>query len=232
MSINILAIDTATEYASVALYNPDHGTLAECSWHTSMNHTVELMPTIVRMVGSQRLSPQQLDAVAVALGPGSFTGLRIGLSVAKGLCVSLGIPLTGIPTLDIVAYAHYHQELPICAILQAGRGRICAALYPKLGNGWQRATDYRLTTVEELAHRVEARTLFCGEIDEPLRSALAARLGDRAAMASRSSSLRRAGYLAELGWERLEAEGGDDVASLEPLYLQHPAIGRQDHGPG
>jgi tRNA threonylcarbamoyladenosine biosynthesis protein TsaB len=231
MSSNILAIDTATDYASVALYDPDNGTLAESSWHTSKNHTVELMPTVVHMLGSQRLSAQELDAVAVALGPGSFTGLRIGLSVAKGLCVSLGIPLAGIPTLDIVAYAHYCQELPICAILQAGRGRICAALYDKLENGWQRTTDYRLTTVEELSHQVEARTLFCGEIDEPLRAALAVELGDRATIAPRSSSLRRAGYLAELGWERLETEGGDDMAGLEPLYLHHPAIGRQDHGP-
>jgi tRNA threonylcarbamoyladenosine biosynthesis protein TsaB len=231
MSPTILAIDTATEFASVALYDAQEGTLAESSWHTSMNHTVELMPTVVRLMEDQRLSPQELDAVAVALGPGSFTGLRIGLSLAKGLCVSLGIPIVGIPTLDIVAYVHYGQHLPICAILQAGRGRICAALYHKVENGWERTTDYHLVTVEELSNRAEDRILFCGEIDEPLRRALTAQLRERAVIAPRSSSLRRAAYLAELGWEHLRAKGADDVASLEPLYLHYPRIGEQDHGP-
>lgn len=231
MSPTILAIDTATEFASVALYDAQQGTLAESSWHTSMNHTVELMPTVVRLMDNQRLSPQQLDAVAVALGPGSFTGLRIGLSVAKGLCVYLGTPIIGIPTLDIVAYAHYDQQLPICAILQAGRGRICAALYHKVETGWQRTTDYQLVTVEGLSNRVEDRTLFCGEIDEPLRRALTAQLRDRAAITPRASCLRRAAYLAELGWEQFRTRGGDEVASLEPLYLHYPKIGEQDHGP-
>jgi tRNA threonylcarbamoyladenosine biosynthesis protein TsaB len=231
MSDTILAIDTATEFASLALYTPQKGTLDECSWHTSMNHTVELMPALVRMMDRQRLSPQQLDAVAVALGPGSFTGLRIGLSVAKGLCASLGTPLVGIPTLDIVAHAYQGQELPICAILQAGRGRICAATYRKLERQWQRTTDYELVTAEELSGRVEDRTLFCGEIDESLRSALAAHLGDRAVIAPPASCLRRAGFLAESGWERLQSTGADDVASLEPLYLHYPKIGGQQHGP-
>jgi tRNA threonylcarbamoyladenosine biosynthesis protein TsaB len=231
MSPTILAIDTATEFASVALYETQQGALAESSWHTAMNHTVELMPTVVRLLDNQRLSTQQLDAVAVALGPGSFTGLRIGLSVAKGLCAYLGTPIIGIPTLDIVAYAHYDQQLPICAILQAGRGRFCAALYHKADSGWQRTTDYQLVTVEELSNRVESRTLFCGEIDEHLRRALTAQLRDRVAIASPASSLRRAAYLAELGWEQFRARGGDEVASLEPLYLHYPKIGEEDHGP-
>ena len=225
MSRIILAIDTATEFASAALYDQETGTIAEASWHTSMNHTVELMPTISRIMESQAIAPQQLHGVAVALGPGSFTGLRIGLSVAKGLCLSLGIPIAGIPTLDIVAYAHYGQSLPICAVLQAGRGRICVALYRREDGDWQRITDYHLATIEQVSNLVTGRTLFCGEIDSPLRASLTARLGEQAAIASPASSLRRAGYLAELGWKRLRASGGDDLASLEPLYLHYPKIG-------
>jgi tRNA threonylcarbamoyladenosine biosynthesis protein TsaB len=230
MTATLLAIDTATEFASVALYEGGNGTTAESSWHTTMNHTVELMPSIVRLLASQRLEPHQLDAVAVALGPGSFTGLRIGLSVGKGLCLSLGIPLVGVPTLDIVAHAHYWQELPICAILQAGRGRICTAVYVRQDGQWQRITDYDLATVEELSQQLTERTLFCGEIDASLRAALTAHLGQRAAIASPASSLRRAGYLAELGWERLNSSGGDNVASLEPLYLHYPKVGDRRHG--
>jgi tRNA threonylcarbamoyladenosine biosynthesis protein TsaB len=224
MSDIVLAIDTATEFASVALYSECTGVAGEFSWHTAMNHTVELMPSIVRLLQSQSLTPQQLDAVAVALGPGSFTGLRIGLSVAKGICLPLNLALVGIPTLDIVAYAHFEQNLPICAVLQAGRGRFCVALYEKGNKGWERKTDYGLATVDELAEQVASPTLFCGEIDEPLRISLRAQLQERAVMASPAASLRRAGYLGELGWERLQSRGPDDLATLEPLYLHHPKV--------
>ena len=190
-----------------------------------MNHTVELMPTVVLMLERQGLAVEELGGLAVALGPGSFTGLRIGLSVAKGLCLSLGVPIVGIPTLDIVAYAHRGQDLPICAIIQAGRGRICAAFYEGLGMEWQRLTGYQLATVEELSAQVMAPTLFCGEIDGSLSEALQAHMGARAVIASPASSLRRAGYLAELGWQRLQAGERDDLARLEPLYLHHPNIG-------
>ncbi len=221
----ILAIDTASELASVALYDSQSGPRAESTWYTSMNHTVELTPAVVQMLEGQGMAPEELKGVAVALGPGSFTGLRVGLSVAKGLCWALGIPIVGIPTLDIVAYAHHRQNLPICAVLQAGRGRICVAFYEKRETDWQRTSDYHLADVEELDAQVEVPTLFCGEIDNSLRAALETQLGARTLVASPASSLRRAAYLAELGWRQLQTDGGDDLASLEPLYLHHPEIG-------
>ncbi len=225
MGPTVLAIDTATELASVALYDGEKGPRAESTWYTSMNHTVELMPTIVLTLERQGLTPEQLDGLAVALGPGSFTGLRIGLSVAKGLCLSLGIPIIGIPTLDIVAYSHYGQNLPICAVIQAGRGRTCVAFYERVETGWQRLTDYHLATIEELSAQVKVPTLFCGEIDGPLSDALQAHMGVRAVIASPAASLRRASYLAELGWQRLRRGETDDLTTLEPLYLHHPNIG-------
>jgi len=225
MTFNLLAIDTATEVASVALYEGGIGPRAETTWYTSANHTVELMPTIVSMLAQQGLAAEQLDGLAVALGPGSFTGLRIGLSVAKGFCLSLGIPIVGVPTLDIMAYAHHGQELPICAIIQAGRGRTCVALYERQSGQWRRLTDYHLATVEELSAQVQTPALFCGEIDEALSRALQARMGTRAIVASPASSLRRAGYLAELGWERLRKGEVDDLNTLEPLYLHYPKVG-------
>ncbi len=223
--LTVLAIDTATELASVALYDCQNGPIAESTWRTTMNHTVELMPTIVQMLERQGLTPEQLDGLSVALGPGSFTGLRIGLSVAKGFCLSLGMPIVGIPTLDVVAYAHYGQNLPICAIIQAGRGRMCMAFYKRLESGWQRLTDYRLATIDELSNEVESPTLFCGEIDGSLTEVLQAHLGQRAIVASPASSLRRASHLAELGCHRLQSGNVDDLITLEPLYLHHPSIG-------
>jgi tRNA threonylcarbamoyladenosine biosynthesis protein TsaB len=224
LTSTMLAIDTATQFASVALYDETRGIIAESSWHTAMNHTVELMPTLVRLLELQGLAPEQLGAVAVALGPGSFTGLRIGLSAAKGLCLALELPIVGIPTLDIVACAHSEQELPICAVLQAGRGRICAAFYEREEGALLRATDYQLVTLDELSERAQKPTLFCGEIDGPLREFLAAKIPDRAVIATEASSIRRAGYLAELGFKKLQDTGGDELGSLEPLYLHYPKI--------
>ncbi|MEW5720118.1 MAG: tRNA (adenosine(37)-N6)-threonylcarbamoyltransferase complex dimerization subunit type 1 TsaB, partial [Chloroflexota bacterium] len=124
----LLAIDTATRLASIALYTAD-GVQAEMTWRTRENHTVELMAQIVRLLNLSRVTKEDLRAIGVALGPGSFTGLRVGMSVAKGLAYARQIPLLGIPTLDAVAHAHAHQPLPIWAVLAAGRGRYSVAQY-------------------------------------------------------------------------------------------------------
>jgi len=219
----LLAIDTATRMPSLALYDGE-SVLAEETWRSANGHTVELMPSLVRMLERQKVLPSELRGIAVALGPGSFTGLRIGLGVAKGLALTLGIPLMGIPTLDALVYAQARARGPVCAVLRAGRGRVSAAFYRRRRGQWQRQGDYRLTTLEELCADIETRTFFCGEIDAQAAALLRERLGDKAAMASPASSLRRAGYLAELGWQRLERGEMDDPATLSPIYLRHPAI--------
>jgi tRNA threonylcarbamoyladenosine biosynthesis protein TsaB len=220
----ILAIDTATRTASIALYDGER-VRGEETWHSKRNHTVELMPSLVRLLDRQGVSPQELTGVVVALGPGSFTGLRIGLSVAKGLALALEIPLVGIPTLDALAYAQASQDLPLYAVAQAGRGRICTALYRREGRRWQRATDYRITTLADLCQQIKEPTLFCGEIDAEGVRFLRENLGQQAVVASPASCLRRAGYLAELGAQRLKWGKADDPATLSPIYLHDPKIG-------
>jgi tRNA threonylcarbamoyladenosine biosynthesis protein TsaB len=122
----LLAIDTATRHASVALYreadagaDAPGGVLAEYTWYSANRHSVQLAPTVDEMLRRQGLSAMDLTAVGVALGPGSFTGLRIGVSVAKGLCLALGIPIVGVPTLDAMAYAP-RSRLPVWAFWRPG----------------------------------------------------------------------------------------------------------------
>lgn len=218
----ILAIDTSTQTASLALYEGQGGVAAELTWRSLSHHTVELAPYLNLLL--QRVPSSTLSGLAVALGPGSFTGLRAGLSLAKGLVLALGIPLVGVPTLDVLAYSQRYQPLPICALLEAGRGRVCAAFYEKEGSDLRRVSDYLLTTVEELASHVSVPTLFCGEIDPQEVEILPKGSNHLILLASPASSLRRAGYLAELGWERLQRGGGDDPRSLEPLYLKRPVL--------
>ncbi|UCC65230.1 MAG: tRNA (adenosine(37)-N6)-threonylcarbamoyltransferase complex dimerization subunit type 1 TsaB [Anaerolineae bacterium] len=223
----LLAIDTATRYASLALYNGQR-VLSEETWRTANYHTVELMPAIVRMLDRQCVSMEALSAVAVSLGPGSFTGLRIGMGVAKGLALTREIPLLGVPTLQTVAYPHFSQRRgAICAIVEAGRRRLCVQFYRRRRGRWRPADEARLTTPEGLCQMVEISTLFCGEISATLSALLRERLAEKGTLASPANSLRRASYLAELAWGRLQGGEADDVDTLSPIYLQQPVETRK-----
>jgi tRNA threonylcarbamoyladenosine biosynthesis protein TsaB len=221
----LLGIDTATQMAGLALYDPAGGrVLGEESWHSVNRHTVELMPRVVRLLGQQGITPADLTGLVVSLGPGSFTGLRIGLSVAKGLALALHKPIVGVPTLDAVARPHMAQPLPVWAILQAGRGRICAAQYAHRKGRWERSGEVMLTTVEELCKEVKGPSFFCGEIDAQITNEIRQHLGLEVIIATPAASMRRAAYLAELGWERLAKGDVDDATALAPIYLQNPEI--------
>ncbi|HEX9925185.1 MAG TPA: tRNA (adenosine(37)-N6)-threonylcarbamoyltransferase complex dimerization subunit type 1 TsaB [Anaerolineae bacterium] len=213
----ILAIDTATQYAGLALYDRT-GLRAEETWHAGRNHTIELMPRIVRMLQVGRLDVSDLAAFAVALGPGSFTGLRIGLAIAKGLALPHKLPLIGIPTLDITAYPWRDSGVKVWAIAQAGRGRILAACYDRLDGQWQPLAEPRLTNFEDLAARIEDRVLCTGEIDERGAELLSEGAGQKARVVSPAARLRRAGYLAELAAGHLAAGQLDDPDTLAPIY--------------
>jgi len=217
----LLAIDTATRWASIALYDGER-VWGEETWYSRDNHTVELMPRLVRLLVQQKVNPEMLTGLAVTRGPGSFTGLRIGLSVAKGMALALEIPIVGVPTLDVLARAWERQTLPVCAVVQAGRGRVCAAFYVRRRGKWRKQGEDRLTTWELLSEEVTRRTLFCGEIDVQAAQLLRERLGEHFVLAPPAASLRRAGYLAELGWERLHRGESDDLDTLSPLYLHQP----------
>lgn len=214
----LLALDTATRQASVALYD-DRGVRAETSWYSADNQSVELMPQVTEMLARQGIQPGALQGVAVTIGPGSFTGLRIALSVAKGLAVGRGVTLLGIPTLDVLAQAFIGQRMPLRAILEIGRGRYVIADYRLGRDQWHRVGKDRLVPFDQVAAGIRERTLFAGEINDALRQAIATVLEYNAVLPPPATQLRRAGYLAELGWRRLQHGERDDPASLAPIYM-------------
>lgn len=218
----LLAIDTATRFASIALYD-DAGVIAEQSWRSEDNHSVEVMPAIAAMMAQQGLGPRALTGVAVTKGPGSFTGLRIGMSLAKGLCLALDIPILAVPTLDVVTYAVGDPGGPVWAVLEAGRGRLCVASYHFEEGYPVQDGETQLVSAADWTLDATEPVLVAGEVD----AALAERLlqlpnAEYIAIASLAGSLRRAGYLAELAWERLTNGDVDDLATLSPTYLQYP----------
>lgn len=215
----ILAIDTATQYAGLALYNAD-GIFSEEAWFSGRKHTVELMPRIDRILNLADLSVADLSALAVSLGPGSFTGLRIGLAAAKGMALPHKLPVIGVPTLDIVAYPFRASKAPVWAIAQAGRGRILAACYGKVEGQWQVTTDPYITNFDDLAKQIDKPSLCTGEINNEAERIL--RHGSKARVVSPATRVRRAGYLAEIATARLDAGDQDDPDVLEPIYLSTP----------
>ncbi|MCB0195854.1 MAG: tRNA (adenosine(37)-N6)-threonylcarbamoyltransferase complex dimerization subunit type 1 TsaB [Anaerolineae bacterium] len=220
--MNILALDTATQYAGLALLGPD-GLLAEESWNAGRNHTVELMPRLVRMLKTAQLEMTDLTALAVALGPGSFTGLRIGLAVAKGIALPHKLAVVGVPTLEITAYPLKDRQKPVWAIAQAGRGRILAARFGLRKNKWQQLIEPYLTTIEELAPKITVPTLCTGEINQDAAKNLQQQSNHKALIVSPAERLRRPGYLAEIARQRLEAHSQDDPDALVPIYVSSPA---------
>jgi tRNA threonylcarbamoyladenosine biosynthesis protein TsaB len=213
----LLAVDTSTLWVGLALYDGEKVTSEE-TWISQNHHSVELAPALASLFKRCGVSSRDLSALAVALGPGSFTSLRIGLAFIKGLALALHLPVIGVPTLDVLAAAQPPRNLPLAAVLQAGRGRIALGWYHLLAGRWQANGEAVISTVEELAQSIRRPTLICGELNAEGRQLLA-RKRKNVILASPAQSLRRPAYLAELAWQRWQAGQVDETVTLAPIYL-------------
>jgi tRNA threonylcarbamoyladenosine biosynthesis protein TsaB len=162
----------------------------------------------------------ELTAVFVCIGPGSYTGLRVGIASAKGLAFALGLPIVGVGRLEADAYQHADFNGPVCAVHRAGRGELAWAAYRSTPGAWREVVAPRLTTPDGLLAGIRGTTLFCGEIDEDLSARLREVFGEKARFATPATSIRRAATIAELAWRRLAAGQADDPAGLRPIYLR------------
>ncbi|HEY84796.1 MAG TPA: tRNA (adenosine(37)-N6)-threonylcarbamoyltransferase complex dimerization subunit type 1 TsaB [Chloroflexi bacterium] len=215
----ILAIDTATEFAGLALYNQD--TLwAEEIWRAARNHTVELMPRLRQMLEKAKLRVSDLESIAVCIGPGSYTGVRIGVATAKGLALPHNLSVIGVNTLDITAYPHRQQALPLVAVAKAGRKRILTAGYQWQKRRWTQSQAPQLTTIAELAAQLTQPTLIAGEVNAEQAAFLRQEAKGKISVVSPLHRVRRPGVLAELGAIKLANNENDDLNSLSPIYLK------------
>lgn len=213
----LLAVDTSTQWIGLALYDGAQ-VQGEMSWQTRNHHTVELAPAVDRLLKQCGAAPDQLECLGVALGPGSFTSLRIGLALVKGMALSLHIPVVGIPTLNALAASVPEQNLPLAAVLQAGRSRLAVVWYAVEKNHWVSQGEPQVTNAEELAEKIEQPTLVYGELNAAERQVLAHKR-KLALVGSPAACIRRPSYLAELAWQRWKADKTDEVIGLAPIYL-------------
>lgn len=215
----LLAIDTSSRTAGLALYDGSE-VLVESTWTSLDHHTIELAPAISDAFKKSGTSFSDLTAIAVAQGPGSFTGLRISFALAKGLALAQHIKLVAIPTLDILAVAQPVLNFPMLALLRAGRGRFAAARYVFTENGWKSEGSLEVLNPEDIIQQINTEMYVCGELSAGERE-LFVHNCPLAILATPAHSIRRTAFLAELAWYRLRAGKVDDPEKVAPLYLHY-----------
>ena len=248
----LLAIDTSTRQLGVAFYANDR-IVGEVNWVAGFHATEQLMETIQQlwtMVAAGGAAPQPsapasgeaaatpregyaaaaqsripFSAVAVVSGPGSFSGLRVGMATAKGFCLTMGVPLVTVPTLDAIAHPHLQSgNAHVCAVLEAGRGELYVGWYRSVAGKSRRLEDYAIVGIPEICAKIVKRTTICGEISPEHREEIEARVEKKLAVFPTGlSSVRRAGSVAALGAEHLAKGWTVDPLTAEPDYLRRPA---------
>jgi tRNA threonylcarbamoyladenosine biosynthesis protein TsaB len=222
--MTILAVDTSTLVASVALVDKEV-LLDENNLTPGETHSRTLLPQVRKMLDLAGLDPGDLEFIAVGLGPGSFTGLRIGLAAVKGLAWAAGLPLVGVPTLDAMVASLPLSEAVACPVIDARKDQLYAAFYkPGLSGQWVRQTDYASFTVEGLKRVVREKTLFIGQGLIKYEELLAGVLGDLFCRGPRESDYPRATYIAGLARQQLDQGKDASPSSLTPLYVRPPDI--------
>lgn len=223
----LLAIDTATRILSLALHDGD-SLLAEWSLNVERNHTAVLAPLVKRTMAQCSVERGDLTALAACIGPGSYTGLRIGVALAKGFSAVGELPLVPVTTLDIIAAAQDQilDAETLIVTVPAGRNRVIWADYGNDGDGWMAKGEARLGSWDEMFEVCQHPCSLTGEITnaglQRVREAVAS--GRPISLVAAARRLRRAGFLAEIAWERMRRHGAQTFAAdlVRPIYLKSP----------
>ena len=218
----LLAIDTSTSQASIAIYRD--ALLAEASWKVGHDQTRDLLPEVQHLLRLTGLAVKDLTAIGVALGPGGFNGLRVGLATAKAIVAANGLAIVGIDTPRADAYQFHLTFRPIRPIYDAGRGEIATGLYKAADEFFATLEEPRITSLEDALDASPPDTLFCGELRLEWRQKIQERFGPDGHVVGPAGTVRRAGYLAELAWQLVAAGVVDNPATLQPIYLRRPPI--------
>ena len=220
-----LSIDTSTRYASAAI-SREGEVVMQTAWRSEQNHSVEFAPALQRLMAQAHVKMDDVGAVFVARGPGGFSALRVGISVAKALALARAIPLVAVGTLDVEAWPYLGLGMPVQALVPAGRTKVYAGAYgPEAAPEGSADPRISVETLESVASTVREKTLFCGEAVGAISGALRETLGSTALVSDAPPPTRSPAVLARLAYRRLQASDTDDPDSLQPLYMGGAQIG-------
>ncbi|NLL18242.1 MAG: tRNA (adenosine(37)-N6)-threonylcarbamoyltransferase complex dimerization subunit type 1 TsaB [Clostridia bacterium] len=221
--MQVLAIESATNVAGLALV-AEETVIAEATLNTGKTHSQRLMPMLARLLDEAELQLEELDGIVVSGGPGSFTGLRIGMATAKGLAYAVQKPLVTVSTLDSLALNCTGRTELICPILNARRNEVYSAVYRVSSEGeLQMVMPYRALPPKELIaflRQREEQVVFLGDGVPVFGDLLFNELKDRCELASPLDSLPRAAALGWLGIRKLKKGEIADLATAKPFYIR------------
>ncbi|MFZ0681016.1 tRNA (adenosine(37)-N6)-threonylcarbamoyltransferase complex dimerization subunit type 1 TsaB, partial [Candidatus Binatus sp.] len=221
----VLGLDTSTSIASLAVIAG--GRVAASIERPATSHGAALPSAVDDLLGASGLSIRDVGAIAVGTGPGSFTGLRIGLSYAKGIAMASGCALVGVPGFDAMALAALERNnivdgRLVCVVVDARKGEVYAALYRVVADGLEKLSVELVIALEHLASRITEDVMFVGDDRAKDAAALVASRGHRVAVFDTGMLDLRGVCVAAIGGARFARGETDRAASLEPLYIRTP----------
>lgn len=227
--MNILAIDASGVAGSVALIR--NGKLTgEYYICYKLTHSETIMPMLEHMRDLLDIELETLDAIAVTSGPGSFTGLRIGVTTAKALALALNVPIIGIPTLDTIAHNMTHTPYAICPIMDARRNQVYTALYKWQDEELFRLTEHLATDMDEyldLLIQREEKIIFLGDGVDVFKEKIVEKLGTKAVFAPMFLNLQHASTLAEIACHKYRKGEVTEASEFVPMYLRKSQAERE-----
>jgi tRNA threonylcarbamoyladenosine biosynthesis protein TsaB len=215
----LLSIETSTPVCGVALVD-DGQVCAQYTLDLGIHHSTHLFPMVERVLADRQADVTDLDGLAVASGPGSFTGLRIGMASAKALCLSANVPLVGVSTLAGMAYSIGCEGIPVCAMLDARRDQVYAGIYEWKEEAFVASVPDFAVNIEDLLDLLPHPALFIGDGAWAHHHTIKARLGKKAYFAGRELGRPNAGAIALLGCIQLHLGKQVDIDTFEPQYLR------------
>lgn len=220
--MKILGIDTSTRICSLGLVREKEILIEYNLNGLKKKHSSILIPAIKDMLETVDLRIKEIEGIAISIGPGSFTGLRIGLGVAKGLSYACSLPLLGIPTLDVLAYSLKGIPYLICPILESKKNEIYSALF-RGGDNFNKILEYKCEDIYTLLARIgplKEKIIFLGEGVKNYQEIIEKKMGSNALFTGSQLFFPRGVNVAFLGMEKLKKGRKDDIATLSPLYLR------------
>ncbi|MCM8709760.1 tRNA (adenosine(37)-N6)-threonylcarbamoyltransferase complex dimerization subunit type 1 TsaB [Clostridium sp. SYSU_GA19001] len=224
----VLSIDSATESASCAVLS-DEKLLGEINLNDKKQHSVVLMPMVDNLLKSLKLTIKDIDGFVVSKGPGSFTGLRIGMSMVKGLSQGTNKPFVSVSSLDALAFNMAYSHGLICPIIDALRDNVYTALYCFEDGKINRLTDYMALHIDELINIVKEHnktSIFVGDAVGKFKEKLNESL-NKVYFAPSHLNIVKASSLGELGINLLSSGNYDDLYTSAPIYLRKPQAERE-----
>ena len=246
--MKILAIETSTMLGGIAVADDSAGLIAEVRLNVKSTHSERLMTEINHVLQQSGLAAHDIDIFGVAIGPGSFTGLRIGLSTAKGFSYATGKPIVSVPTLEAFAWNFPYCRHPVCIMLDARKGEVYAALFQWAGNGFTRLMSEVSVKAEKLMEEItsgippltsttagkegfgEERIVFAGEGALLYRNKIEAMIGEKAVFAPVEKMIPSPANIASIGIQKALRDEFCEPVSLVPIYIRRSEAEIKWHG--